>query len=275
MIPSPAGYDDLQGYNNFIDYGFGNRDPDWHYSICGTLSKIQYPTGGYDSIIYEANSIFTPGRNCNNPDKTINVSVDTASSGHASHSTKLSIPFTVHCPQTITLNITNNAAYPGSTELAGGVFASFVSSDVESSIGVDINGTQLIAASGQSSQYQVYLAEGTYQLSILVEGSTTGLATFSFTDASDSLQLEEPGLRVQQIMTYDATGQQPLITRYSYNNPSSGRSSGIAYLQNPVYRNIISTTTVCNEVGGQGLGTVMLPKWLATLGRTARLSINL
>jgi hypothetical protein len=252
LIPSPANYDDMTNYNDFSYAGYGNRNPDGSFAVTGTLSKIQYPTGGYDTIIYEPNSIYNrSGYNCTNPDTTLNITASATAAFHTVDSSKTT--FTIHCPQNINISLIDTptvSGYPNGTYLA--------LVDIEPATGgqisVDASGNEMQATPGNSNIYQVNLNPGTYSMVVHAQGPAKAQATFSCNDVSDSTgELEQSGVRVQQIWSYPVVGQTPVVKSYQYTNFNTNVSSGIAYLSNPSYQTTIDNAVLCPATAGSGI----------------------
>ncbi|MDH7459817.1 DUF5977 domain-containing protein [Chitinophagaceae bacterium 26-R-25] len=242
MIPSPADYGDQQGVSDFSAYGFGNRNPNGQYAAYGTLKEIHYPTGGRDTIEYEPNTIFTPGRNCNNPDQTLDVTVmGTSTLKHVT--TYASAPFTLHCPQTIHIVMTDRMidSVPNGECNANLCFQS--SSGCQS---LDMNAWPMQATPLLDGNYYIILNAGTYTAKLTVQGPSNGYVGFSYTDASDSLNLEEPGVRVSKIITYPDSVSQPFVKKYLYVDPVTNKSSGKAYVEHPNYQELRNVYSACS-----------------------------
>jgi len=61
FIPPP----DDPSYNSFFPNANADRSADASYAINGSLSKISYPTGGYETFEFEANTIYDPQADLN------------------------------------------------------------------------------------------------------------------------------------------------------------------------------------------------------------------
>lgn len=245
LIPSPANYGDLINNSNFSGYGYGDRSPNGQYSVTGTLSKIQYPTGGYDTVIYEPNTIHTSGWDCTNLNASFFVSGNATAAFHSVDSSLTSVNF--HCPQTISISLNCNetvTGYPAGTYSA---YVYFKSTGGGPTIYFDANGDQMVATPGNSGTYILNLNPGSYQMVVKAQGPDEALASFSYNDASDSGNLEQPGLRVQQILSYTSRNDSPIVKSYQYTNFNSTISSGVAYMPAPSYQNLIQNSVVCPD----------------------------
>lgn len=257
LIPVPA---NTAHYNRFVSYGFGSRTPDWRYASRGCLSKITYPTGGTDSIVYESHTVYhSGGYNCTDLNITKSVEADGSSQLKKVYSYYSDI-FTINCPQTIMLqvgNITLSGAidYPRLNYLTTACFVAGDGTILNSSciVGGDDYGHTLQAGPQEWKAYQVYLPAGTYRLRITVQGPSRGHANFTFMDNDDNAgNINISGIRVKKIMTKASPDDIALERRYYYNFTDSIASSGSAANEFPVYGKNIFHYVRCSIPGYPG-----------------------
>ncbi|WP_367330283.1 hypothetical protein [Sphingobacterium multivorum] len=111
LIPPPKN----KFWGQYFNYATANRDPDGVYVGAGMLSKIIYPTGGQDSLIYEANTVW---RDYIIPGNYTSVRVDAQGIGNLGTGTNTSGIFTVPFSQRIKFQIScditaTDGPYPG------------------------------------------------------------------------------------------------------------------------------------------------------------------
>jgi hypothetical protein len=245
LIPAPA---NQTHYNRFDSYGYGNRLPDWTYSQKGCLSKISYPTGGTDSIVYEPHTVSHGAGtyDCNN----LNVTTEIMADGNSEFKKTIkyySDVFTVHCQQTVTIEVANIpiiSDYPSSNY---GTFACLIAGDGEV---IPPNPTctgSWQAAMNQWNTSQLTLMPGTYRLQVSVKGPARGYAKFTYSDNNDgSGNVSISGIRVKKVITKTHTSAIPIERKYYYSGVNSTASSGITVNENPWYNSLLHQYVNCN-----------------------------
>lgn len=231
LIPMPK--TKSQHVNAFSSYGFGERRPNWNYSKRGMLTKIIYPTGGVDSLIYEANSVYVNSPpDCANPDFTAYL-FKAASSVFKQTTTTYSEVFNFACPQTVPLTVAcrpTNDAYPYANyrftvDLADPDF------QTSSPLFDSGSGYQVTAGKGEEITFYVHLPAGRHRLALKVLGPTEGYASFSYNSSlAFEGNKEVSGVRVAKVLSYDPITHKTNIKKNYYNDPVTGRSTGV--LQN-------------------------------------------
>jgi hypothetical protein len=99
LVPRP---DNPNQQKQFIT-ATANREVDTVFSIKGMLVKVQYPTGGYDSILYESNTYHTTKQIYPATQSVVNgIVVGTGTSTEVSKSLS---SFTVGFTQTVDVNL--------------------------------------------------------------------------------------------------------------------------------------------------------------------------
>jgi hypothetical protein len=253
LIPAPV---NTVHYNRLVTYGFGDRRPDADYAQRGCLSKITYPTGGTDSIVYESHSVYHSGGsfNCTNLNVQKSAEADGNSQLKKVHKYYSDI-FTINCPQTVSLQVGNvtlsgTLDYPIHEYYVAACFVNAGDDEIGPSttcvISGDDLGHDLSAAPNEWKSYNVALPAGTYRLMVQVQGPTRGHANFTFFDSEDnSGNINISGVRVKKIMTKDNPDAIALEHKYYYSAPGSTHSSGYATVENPVYSSPLLNTLSC------------------------------
>jgi hypothetical protein len=253
LIPAPT---NTVHYNRFVTYGFGDRRPDPEYAQRGCLSKITYPTGGTDSIVYESHTVYhTAGSfNCTN----LNVQKSAEADGNSQLKKVYkyySDVFTINCQQFVSLQVGNvtlsgTIDYPIHEYFVGACFVNAADEEIGPSstcvISGDDLGHSLNAAPNEWKNYNVELLPGTYRLMVQVQGPARGHANFTFWDSEDnSGNINISGVRVKKIMTKENSDAIALEHKYYYSAPGTTHSSGYATVENPVYSSPYLNTLSC------------------------------
>lgn len=227
--------------NSFETYGFADRRPDWNFSQNGLLTKVTYPTGGYDSLEYEANRVYvTSPPNCENPDTTIHVMMYGNAYGHADVRNYYTNILNVTCQQTVKANVTCN--YGGTGTPGGDPSDYLVTADLVDNLGAsinwrDVNNSELQATLGQSKVYYATLSPGIYRLKVLVLDYCSGLVTFDINNSfAQNGNKEVSGVRVKRILSYDKASSFFNHKNYIYDTLSNSRSTGVLLDQEPIYQ---------------------------------------
>ncbi|MBN9295352.1 MAG: hypothetical protein J0I41_00005 [Filimonas sp.] len=245
LIPQPIVQEAI---NDFSGYGFGDRKPSGAFSVHGTLSKIIYPTKGYDTIVYEPNGMVnTAGYDCANPDTSISVFLQgTSTFKHVDNF--VSAPFTVHCSQLVSINlnlVATETGYP-----AGNYLVYIAIAGPNGTMLNDMIGRPLQAGLNSAGSYNVFLNAGTYTITMTVQGPSRGVMTFTFNDSKTQAgEAQVPGVRVQKVLTYASQNDAPIVKRYKYIDPATNKSSGSPYLPDPVYQSNTTVIKQCQNVG--------------------------
>jgi hypothetical protein len=245
LIPAPL---NQSHYNQFISYGFGNRNPDWRYAMRGCLSKITYPTGGTDSIIYEPHKVNQVNFDCNDVTQTTAVEADGNSELKKVH-TYYSDVFTVNCNQTITVLVGNiplsgTVDYPRLNYLTTACLIAVQNGTIPSNPTCEMYIGQ--ATVQEWKNYQVSLTPGTYRLQIKVQGPSRGHANFTFSTNGEPGIIS--GIRVKAVMTKAYGDMIPLERKYYYTLPDTTTSSGITAIEQFSYSDILVQSRSCPGV---------------------------
>ncbi|MFC7526939.1 DUF5977 domain-containing protein [Parapedobacter sp. GCM10030251] len=223
----------------FNSYGFGNRLPDWNYSRKGQLTKIIYPTGGFDSLVYEANSVYVNDPpDCDNPAYSTSVYVEGSSELHETK-TYHTGPVETVCAQLVRLNVGCIASYstlpPSNYYVRVGLAAA--SNPVYTTVLKDILGHDVVARMNESNTFDVLLPAGSHAIVIQVMGPISkGSATFTYNNSvATEGNKEVGGVRIAKVVTADPYDAKVHVRRFYYNDLTSGRSTGVLQKANIQY----------------------------------------
>lgn len=219
LIPQPEA--DYQ-YINLFPTNLANKTPDFNYSKVGTLSKIQYPTGGYDSIEYEANVIY--GRVLDQPQKDNTLILGTVGVGAKSPQSVTSAPFYAS-GSLMVKNICTGLAGDGTYDLH--CISEFQILD-QTAGGIVLSGT---TKANTTHTYPMvnFLLNHQYVLTVTAYGSVVSGEVDVFlppTPATYKMGLyEAPGLRVKRVIT--SSGSAPdMVKTYNYTKLNDTMPSG-------------------------------------------------
>jgi len=239
LLPRPSSLT-LQSY---FPTSTANRSADPQYAQKGLLSKITYPTGGYDTIYYEGNSVYAQ-RQTGPTATTFNVLAD--SEEISALSTNYSDTFSVEFQQ--------EAFLYGSCTFYGS------SSEVDpihnkGRVYMYEDGNiiyQVILNPGQSiSPNPVITMSPGKQYWIKVVSTGTKVSTAASLDAAignavyDTANREIGGVRVKKVSTYDGVSSTPTIKRYYYSPLNQLSVSSGFVLNTPVYLKNHTVKTQC------------------------------
>ncbi len=204
----------------------GNREPDAAFAQKGMLTKIIYPTGGMDSILYEANGIAT------SVNKTIyhEYVCGVTGTGQQTQVTR-TIPFTVDNTQTATLDV---------TAVCGGIcdgIHQIGAVEVVTAGGISILPQENIQP-GTPRNFSLPLTAGSYTLILRANGAAlttnTTLKYRPVTVAVNSSNAAAGGVRVRGLLTGNP-GERPQYKRYYYGTPAALDKSSMRPPPEPVY----------------------------------------
>ena len=219
-----------------------NREPQEQYAKMGMLCKVQYPTGGSDTIIYESNKQTTAVAQPTH----VFYGQTTGSGDHTNIITNytLNIPtaqnVTVHftCDSTGFIDHLHNV---GDLTITGG--------------GTTI--THQTLAPGQSLDMNFTLG-GTYNLAVQANGATVtsrAIVTYHASTLSGAVvDVPTAGVRVKTIIT-STQGQPAQVRNFYYGELSTMNTSSLVNVPVPVYNVNTKTPLTCQLFIGGGTGT--------------------
>jgi hypothetical protein len=186
-----------------------DRDARWPTMRAGTLKKINYPTGGYTALDFEANTTYL---SFNQYNKVYINSVSVGYSGGIQSSNSIVVPASGNA-FTLKLNNCNS----GSIAYA--------------------NGGVVTANPGTSAEGTIRPAAGNYTVTVSKSSSLTGCGAevLVYEWQPTLIQRNEVvgGLRIKSIKQKDTIAGSQFTTNYQYNE-SNGQSSGYLYSR-PTY----------------------------------------
>ncbi|WPU94318.1 hypothetical protein SNE25_02120 [Mucilaginibacter sabulilitoris] len=239
-----SGQDDFGYYNgkggnstlipNRVDprYTSGaDRHPNWFYAQNGLLNKVTYPTGGYDSLEYEPNQVYSDsGPDCDNPDQVFQVEANgTSTLKH--YNIYYSELMHVTCDQQTTINVScipmhrSSEGLPTYPQYEYGVFAGLA--DLNHNL---ITAQPVPAAVDHTTNADFHVPPGDYYLYVKVQGDTRGIATLDYNNSNAAKGNKDvAGVRIKRVLSYDQVGDRLAIKRYIYDTVGTDgvtRSSG-------------------------------------------------
>ena len=239
FIPTPTTADLITKFPS----ANANREPQEQYAMKGMLCKIQYPTGGSDTIIYESNK---QAIGIKQPTHMLYGQV-TGSGLHDQQSASYS--FSVPSGQTVSFKFSCDSASATDSIHNVGTFT------------VIQGGTTLTNQTlrvGQSTTLY-FDVSGNYTLQLYASGtSVTARAIVTYHASTlTNTYVDAPvgGLRVKTIIT-SAKGQPAQIKRYFYGELSTMNLSSQVNVPQPIYSVNTRTAITCNMTlkgGGEPL----------------------
>jgi YD repeat-containing protein len=229
-----------------------NRGPDSTYGFKGLLTRIVYPTGGKDSIIYEAHKIYFHQPVYESP-VTINATANSDDMG--GFVTVLSDNASIHFEQEAEL-YASCILRPGYSEDA------IHDKSVIKVIDLTDNNTLIVnqlldPVNVPSFSTILSLQPGhTYQISVTSYGAgVSGAASFDYIPGDITYiyvnKMVCGGGRVSKIISDPADSGLPVIKRYFYNQVNNPAASSAGMVYTPTYAKGLMATQVCQD-GGVG-----------------------
>ncbi|MEO7210705.1 MAG: DUF5977 domain-containing protein, partial [Chitinophagaceae bacterium] len=238
LIPTPETIEDQV---KFI-HANANREPDFKYAVKGMLSKIMYPTGGIDSVVYELNQQLIPVPQGNMHELFIKVT------GIGDMTEKIdTLSFNINSIQDIKIEINciDNSGI--------GDFDSLH----------NIGTLQIVNPIGQVEYSKMAInpgekiienfrptIQGKYKATIKAKGSVvTTKATINFVPnfRAPLESINIGGLRVKAVFTTPSKNDIPILKRYFYGSLNSLDKSSLANLSFPVYKKNYDTRVSCGH----------------------------
>lgn len=246
LVPRPP---DLY-WQGLLPAANANREVDTNYCLKGLLTKVTYPTGGEDNIVYEPNSIY--GKVVI-PPPTTTISMSASGSGR-SFGTPDVRTFTPGYAQTFIINA--SCYYYGlpENENPDPVRDKAV-------LTVSKGSTQLLNItisrnSGYTSPPISFNAGETYTVSLQCSGSgMTAGATFPYLDGAGTevyKNIVVGGNRVQKITTTDPVSGKSSVKRYYYGPLSSLTQSSGVLIYHPKYDKVYPVYKPCKAPETEG-----------------------
>lgn len=196
---------------------FANRKAQFYYGVIGQLKKVQFPSGGTDSIVYEPHYAFSAKSDACTPIELVQVS------GESEFKQAMIYQGTL----TISNNLTNPKVHYACTPIGDIDYENqYYSTSVQV---IDVN--NVVKFSGSASKGEVKedllsLAPGAYTIKVTVRGACWGNADFSGCQSqpptSEGFKNEIGGVRVKEIYHMDkGTIQESKSYEYGINGGAS------------------------------------------------------
>ncbi|MCB0709211.1 MAG: hypothetical protein KDC15_07450 [Chitinophagaceae bacterium] len=226
-----------------------NREPDPFYAKKGMLSKIVYPTGGIDTLEYEANEVmqYIPQYNTYHE-----YDCNVTGTGYWDEVVKTTT-FTIDQPQIVELDINSSTINLNEYDPV------HQKGTVTVNNGTSFSWSESFAAN--ATPYIRYLnptwnlPAGTYTVTYSAKGSSQTLSLkikyYPKTYTSSSHNNIVGGLRVKRIMTGNPN-EKPIIKRYFYGSMDQLSISSLYSVQKPVYVRDYENAIRCNMTVGGG-----------------------
>lgn len=235
--------------NNTIDFSF--RNPNWTQARKGTLTAIQYPTGGREEFIYEAN---TTGEYVHTKRNTyVNAHLEGNGGTGGSYAVYTFNNLQVLKNHTATLSASADDAILNDGYTADPALNTVILRLYD---GTTVVASRSVLGYSPTSVTIELLAGHTYKLELTVKNSTErGFGTLSYDptaeDIYDDIYMEKevPGIRVKQIRYTDPVTLATHSKYYKYARladllASTGGLAGI-----PIFKSMVVSKNFCGQFG--------------------------
>lgn len=237
LVPPPSDPTLIQ----WLPQATANRGPDPAYTSKGMLSKIVYPTGGLDSLVYEPNVMSSSSSTAVATKHQANGTV--TGSGLKDQGI-INVPFSVDQGQY--LHVTMNCQYNGGTI-----------DSLHDKCRFDITGssgsitTPYVTLPGNTLVVDVHAYPGTYNIQVTANGA---VATGNVTLEYYPLHFSSPhpantiaaGLRIREILTANP-GEKAILKRYYYGELNTPDISSLQGTDVPIYNKAMATRYFCQD----------------------------
>jgi len=237
FVPDPG--DDWEGH--FEGRG-GNRVPNSNYAKKGLLAKIIYPTGGYDSLIYEPNTIY--GDSITVYPSMQYLSIDTVGRLYR-HSNSKSISFSVPFDQNDSITcrmdtITYESCYYAYTDPYDAYGYITLYDSTESAYLINTVSDDYKISFGNPFSIQLQLLSGhIYTLTIWAYTCSTEITgkVYYYTQQPTKYYADQivGGLRIKEVITHDPVDDKNQIKKYYYAKLNRLDSASGILFQSPIY----------------------------------------
>lgn len=245
-------YPDVKYYELGYPARYGNRNTDPTFMGYGVLTKVIYPTGGADSLVYEVNKrvkrvpVYRPG----------SAHLIHKGEGKRGNWTQVSTDFTLGRASGVNyyFAVINMTEPPKPVELIKNAARALI---IDLSTGTEVFGTGGILMD-PIREGSTSLPAGNYRLILMVEGEEISAhISLGYSGEMTYQDVETPiGLSISKIISLDEQNKTIQTKSYSYNSPD-GKSSTFTMLDESrfIYFNSISVRTYCHNVTDcEGLG---------------------
>ncbi len=232
-----------------------DRDPKWPAMRGGTLSKITFPTGGYNVYEFEPNQVYTSTITGTNGTRT---SVNSISVGYDGGQTTKTASVVVAVDYHQYAFDVSNGNYGGA-----GHFNVYDSNNAI----VD----QVNLNNNQSVELIRNYTPGNYKFEIIKDnaygGSGVSLSIYQLAGSATSTNTMVGGLRIKTITQSSGNGSPDMVTSYNYNDGPSNLSTGVLFgkptvaqvLRNDIDKNYYSVDPNTHQTGIYDNGCPVAP----------------
>ncbi len=226
----------------YFNYAVSDRSSHPEYSVYGTLSKVQYPTGGTDSLIYEGNTY--PGFIARPNNMIVNVSG--AGNGDLETQPIMSAHFQLLNSATSTGSIAASCSSDPAIGNQDPIHDIATISVIDSTANTTLFSQNLSVGQVISLPGYVILQSGhIYYLRIAARGSAVAGFNFTYMDGylpPLSINATAAGLRISKVITKagPADSAPQVKTYYYYNSATPTLSSG-NFVFSPTYAKMART----------------------------------
>jgi hypothetical protein len=247
LIPKPT----FLVWQDNLPAATANRTVDPEYGIKGLLSKIVYPTRGSDTIIYEANTIYT-NVPIPLPDSVIFAQVSSGSGGVSmaySSQAIIGVGQETHLYASCGYSGPPNEYDP--IHCTGQVFVNDVT--VPASPTTVYSNTTLHCGNTLTPPRIDLQAGHTYVIKVVAGGYYSDVsASMSYKYGTQTYQLmnkQVGGLRVKKIITTDSVAMNQTTKKYIYANLNFQNQSSGGLVYEPIYEKYLDAYVACSPCG--------------------------
>jgi YD repeat-containing protein len=244
LIPAPA---DPQNLPRF-PFATANREPDGDFTSMGLLSKIVYPTGGMDSIVYELNTEW--GAQPQNIPHEFTCSVT-----GVAHNQEVSKTFSFEMGSSPAMQLDMVCTSTDPTVNVDSLHDAGILEIVSTTTGAVVYSYPV--SPGYSYNTTVQIAPpGYYNLVIRANGKGIKMAVtqrYGKASAAVMANLPRAGTRVKTVLTANPANR-PMVKRYYYGELATPNQSSAADMPQPEYFKVYKTREMCTNPGSPGSG---------------------
>ncbi|QEC79297.1 DUF5977 domain-containing protein [Mucilaginibacter ginsenosidivorax] len=220
-----------------------DRDPKWPAMRGGTLSKITFPTGGYNIYEYEPNQVYTTTISGTNGTRTSVQSISVGYDGGQTTKTNSVIQAIDYHQYAFDVS---NGNYGGAGHL--NIYNS--NNALVDQVNLNNNETKELIRN---------YTPGNYKFEIIKENAYGGngvqLSIYQLAGAATSVNAMVGGLRIKSITQSSGNGSPDMVTSYNYNDGQSSLSTGVLFgkptvaqvLRNDIDKNYFQVDAVTHQ----------------------------
>ncbi|HTN35715.1 MAG TPA: hypothetical protein VL053_01495 [Arachidicoccus sp.] len=228
-----------------------NRDVDEVFCLKGLLTKVIYPTGGSDSMIYESNRIFTKVKTSSKPDTLIDITASSLSPGYGPEEI---YSLRLHQDQEIRFNAGCSFNGPAGTDVPDDIHQR--ASVVVIKNGITILNKDVTRAAPYMGDFISFANGDSLTIKLRVSGKYMAASTsFTYNPGiiiSIDSNVVVGGNRIAKIITSDPFSSKSDIHRfyYSYFQTLQQSSANEFSIRKPVYNKLYSLYAPRYNPGG-------------------------